>query len=87
MVGARRLGTCRSPDSDCRDGKRGLSEGELAGVGGVLGGGRAAPSLLAAWSGQGSGSHPQEMVVILGGRDPRRRQGFGRRTEGPVSLL
>lgn len=28
-----------------------------------------------------------EVAVSVEGRDPRRRQGFGRRTEGPVSLL
>lgn len=36
--------------------------------------------------GLGVGSHPLEVVLILEGRDLRRRQGFGRRTEGPVCL-
>lgn len=44
-------------------------------------------SLMATWPGPGVQSRPLEVVVILEGRDPRRRQGFGRRTEGPVSLL
>lgn len=60
---------------------------EVAGVG-CAGRGTGSPtSLLATWSGLGVGSYPLEVVVILEGCDPRRRQSFGRRTEGPVSLL
>lgn len=90
MVGGEALVMGQKCDGSPRCGRHWLSgEGAPVGGGGWVGSGRAGcgpggPGACGALvQGRELGATRWEMVACLGGHDPRRRQGFGRRTEGP----
>lgn len=90
MVGGEALVMGQECDGSPRCGRDWLSgEGAPVGGGGWVGSGRAGrgpggPEACGALvQGRELGTSRWEMVACLEGHDPRRRQGFGPRTEGP----